>query len=233
MPFVTAIPTLALAANRVTNLVRPPGASGRPPTRPPRLGDLEVCTQTQQAAITHAFNEIHVWHVPVVRNAGGDWVTLADMMLLRSVASVTISCNLCSGSPYISSDVAKQSLQVCAGFGNTTSDRQWLQSLIVIELVRLCGGTNLDAYAVKNFIFNVNRTSSPYSYFSVAASEKALMCLGGTKLPSPWGYLAGKFTVWDNVGGRLWPSTRSGGVVQPYGQSLIPFNVGYLWQHAC
>ena len=32
------------------------------------------------------------------------------------------------------------------------------------------------------------------------------MCAGGTKLPWDSNYLGGKFTVWDNVGGQLWPA---------------------------
>ena len=236
MPFVTAIPKLVLAANAVaTTLTRPSGAR---PIHPPRqLGDLEVCLQPQQDDITRAFNEINIWYVPVIRNQGGDWATLANMMQTRSIASVTISCNVCYGgatNPYTSSDFANQSLQVCNGFGTGTNERRWLQELILTELVRLCGGTDLDAYAVKNFLFSISRTSSPYVYYSLSSSEKDRMCLGGARQPSPWPYLAGKFTIWDNAQGQLWPSTHSGTLIQPYGSSLIPFgNPRIYWQHPC
>jgi hypothetical protein len=169
-------------------------------------------------------------HIDTIRNRGGEWVQLANNMQSRSVANVTISCNVCYGSanPYASSDFANQSLQVCDGFTN----RLWLEELVLTQLVTLAGGNDLDAYAVKNFLFRIDKSSFPWAYYPILSSEKALMCAAGVRQPSPWAYLAGQFTVWDNVGGRLWPADRSTGSVLPHGSSLIAGGIPY-WQHPC
>jgi hypothetical protein len=230
MPFVQPLPTIVLpGVNPAPPLQRRAGAPPLP-VRPPRLWDLEVCTQQQQDAISLAIDTIRAIHVDTIRNRGGEWVTLANNMGARSVANITISCNVCQGpgNPFASSSFSSQSLQICAGF----TSRLWLEELIVTQLVKLSGGNDLDAYSVKNFLFRIDKASFPWAYYPILASEKALMCAAGVRQNPPWAFLAGQYTLWDNVGGKLWPINRSTGAILPHGSSLIAAGIPY-WQHPC
>jgi hypothetical protein len=224
MPFTSGLPKIVLATNKLANLPRR-AAGGRPIT-----WDPTACSPAAQNAITNAFFSLGNSQIPEISRHGGDWATLANLMQTQTVNSLSISCDWCRGGAPMSSNTTNKSLQICLD----TGIRDYLAAWLVVEVVHLCGGTDLDAWAVKNWLFNVNKSSWPYVYYSLLASEKALMCAGGTRLPPPLPYLAGKFTVWDNVGGKLWPATRNvaTGVVVPYGPSLIDFNIPY-WQYAC
>jgi hypothetical protein len=137
-----------------------------------------------------------------------------------NINPISITCGWCRGGQPMSSNADSQSLQVCLD----TSRRDFLAVWLVVEVVHLCGGTDLDAWAVKNWLFSVFKASYPYRYSSLLASEKALMCAGGTPVPG-FNYRAGRFTVWDNAYGNLWPSNRAlANATNPvpyYGQSLI------------
>jgi hypothetical protein len=228
MPFVsTGIPKLALAANRIANLPR--RVTGRPPIN----WDPTACSPAAQNAITDAFFSLGNSQIPEIERRGGDWLKLATLMKTKTVGSVSITCDWCRGGAPMSSNQNAQSLQICLD----TGVRDYLAAWLVVEVVHLCGGTDLDAWAVKNWLFNVNKSSYPYAYFSLLGSEKDLMCAGGTPVP-PWNYRAGQFTVWDNVGGNLWPSDRAHATanvpVPYYGTSLIDGGPPRgLWQWHC
>ena len=50
-------------------------------------------------------------------------------------------------------------------FGSVDAgDRGLLDLWLTVEVVKLCGGTDLDAWAVKNWLYNVNKTSRPYLF---------------------------------------------------------------------
>ena len=221
MPFNTQIPRLVSAVNNLANLPR------RAVGSPQILRPTDICTAAEQTNITNALATIHTVYTDDIRAQGGDWVALANQLVAQNVSSLNISCDFCTGGAATSSNATSHSLQVCTDTSDYTGLRMWL----LIELVRLCGGTELDAWAIKNLTFNISKTGIQWAYFGVPESEKALMYTGGTRQPSPWPYLAGKFTIWDNAMGRLWPSSHSGTNIVPYGQSIIPFNITY-WRYA-
>ena len=57
----------------------------------------------------------------------------------------------------MSSNATNKSLNVCLD----TSNRDFLAAWLVVEVVHLCGGTDLDAWAVKNWLFSVDKSSYP------------------------------------------------------------------------
>lgn len=232
MPFVPPLPKLVIAAGKVSSaLRRGPGSSAKLPSRP--LGDLYACSESQQEEILQALATIKLTMTDELRRHNGEWVTLGNEIDKRtSISNLLVSCGDCwgTGAPYSSSTVNNQSLAVCGGFG----DRFWLGEIIIRELIRLSGGTELDVWAVHNWLFRVNKSTYPYRYFPLDPGTAALMCHGGTKLTTV-PYLAGKFTVWDNVGGQLFPLTRnSQGQLAPYGTSLIDAGAPrVLWEYPC
>lgn len=232
MPFVsTGIPKLVVAANKVANLPR--RAAGH---RELPLWDPEICSPASQNQISKAFDALKVTnsvtqksHLDWIRDQGGDWVPLANLMATKTVNSVSITCDFCRGGGPTSSDQSRQSLQVCMD----TSLWFWLVKQIVIEVVHLCGGTDLDAYAIANFCFSIDKSGSQWSYTSVLNYDKAKMCAGGWPLPTP-GLRAGQFTVWDNVGGNLWPSQHTSTGIVHFGTSLIAIGGPRgFWQYNC
>jgi hypothetical protein len=227
MPFTSSLPKLVVAANKIANLPRP----GRSPHKKGRLPpwDPSQCSPFDQEAISDAFFSLGNSQIPEIRRHGEGWQKLADLMKTKTVDSVSITCAWCRGENPMSSSATNQSLQVCLD----TSDRDYLANWLVVEVVHLCGGTDLDAWAVKNWLFNVNKGMWPYTYFPLLPSEKDLMCAGGTPLPSSPTYLAGKFTIWEYSSPALWPLKRDAtGNVTAHGTSLIDKGISY-WQHSC
>ena len=233
MPFVsTGIPKLVIAANKVANLPR--RAAGH---RELPLWDPEVCSPADQNLISQAFDALtkknqvtQKSHLDTIRDRGGDWIPLANLMATKTVSSLAITCDYCrpTGSA-MSSNQSNQSLQVC-------DTRNWLYLVqqLAVEVVHLCGGTDLDAYAIKNFLFNIEKSMYPWAYYPLPASEKALMCAGGRPLPNFFGWRAGQFTVWDNVAGNLWPSQHTSAGIAPSGPSLIDGGAPRgFWQYNC
>jgi hypothetical protein len=216
MPFVSSVSKFVLTINKVANLPRP--GRGHRHVLPPWEPDM--CNGFQQEDISNAFFSLANSQIPEIEKHGGDWKKLADLMKKKTVDSVFITCGTCSGQKPMSSNAEHQSLQVCL----ETSYRDWLAAWLVVEVVHLCGGTDLDAWAVKNWLFSVDKSGPQYAYYSLLSSEKDLMCAGSTPVP-PYNWRAGKFTVWDNVGGNLWPSDRALAIpsnpVPAYGTSLI------------
>lgn len=208
MPFTsTGIQKLALAANRIANLPR--RAAGRPPI----TWDPTVCSPAAQNAITNAFFSLGNSQIPEISRHGGDWATLATCMQGKTINTLSITCDdWCRGGAPMSSNMTNQSLQICLN----TFDRDFLAAWLVVEVVHLCGGTDLDAWAVKNWLFSVNKASYPYAYFSFLDSEKDLMCAGGTLLPGTGTYLWG-----SSRSGTLTSGTSGRRRVMPLERSLI------------
>lgn len=229
MPFISSVSKFVLTVNKIANL--PHVGRGHRHVLPPWEPDM--CNGFQQEDISNAFFSLANSQIPEIEKRGGDWEKLANLMKKQTVDSVYITCGTCSGQKPMSSNAAFKTLQVCLD----TSSKNYLAAWLVVEVVHLCGGTDLDAWAVKNWLFNVDKSSWPYAYYSILPAEKQLMCAGGTQVP-PWSYRVGKFTVWDNVGGNLWPSDRanaSANVPVPYyGTSLIDGqSPRTLWSSSC
>jgi hypothetical protein len=229
MPFTNSpVPLITLAANKVADRINK--LAHRDPNKHLESWDPTWCNAFQQAAISNAFFSLHNADIDEIRRHGYDWQALADLMKRQTVDSLNITCECRSGPPTWSNTSTK-SLNICLD----PTDR-WLHSVwLTVEVIHLCGGTDLDAWAIKNWLFNVDKASYPYSYRSLLASEKALMCAGGTPVPNFSGYRAGKFTVWDPVGGNLYPSKKDAqGRILPAGPSLIDAGgPRTLWQYAC
>lgn len=237
MPFVSSlnsIPKLVVSsvANRIANLPhRSPGARPLPPWDP------TVCNAFEQQHIDDAFFSLANSQIPEVEKQGGDWKNLANLMKTKTVASLSITCAWCRGSQPMSSNAADQSLQICLD----TAQTNYLAAWLVVEVVHLCGGTDLDAWAVENWLFNVSKSSYPYAYFPVPSSELELMCTGSTPVAVsgyPYPLRAGKFTVWDSHAGQVWPSDRALSVpadpVPRYGNGLIDAGAPRTdWQWPC
>jgi hypothetical protein len=194
-----------------------------------------MCNGFEQEDISNAFFSLGNSQIPEIEKRGGDWKKLADLMKTKTVNSLSITCGTCRGGNPMSSNADLQSLAVCL----ETSSRDFLANWLVVEVVHLCGGTDLDAWAVKNWLFSVKKDTYPYRYFSLFSSELDLMCAGSTQIQPP-GYSykirAGRFTVWDNVAGNLWPSDRALATATnpvPYhGSSLIdggPPRTLWMW----
>lgn len=224
MGFTSALPSFFLASNKIAKIAKlPKRAPGRRQLDP---WDPTRCNPFEQSDISNAFFSLGNSQIPEIERHGGDWQKLATLMKAQTVNSLSITCE-CRGGPPMSSNATNKSLNVCLD----TSNRDFLAAWLVVEVVHLCGGTDLDAWAVKNWLFSVDKSSYPYRYRSLLTSEKELMCKGGTRSIS--NYLAGKFTIWDNVGGNLWPSTKDAqGNVTYLMPSLIDIGVT-AWQHAC
>src|SRR5207253_11086628 len=112
----------------------------------------------------------------------------------------------------------------------------------IVGVIHLCHGTDLDAWAIYNWLFSVTWGNWPYYYFPIV--NQNLMCAGSTKVhqgpPGSVGYSsyyrAGNFTIWDNVTGQLWPreidSATSSFPDPPYGGTLVGGGSA-LWQFNC
>ena len=224
MGFASALPKIVIAADRLAKLPR--RASGK---RPFPRWDPTACNPFEQEDISKAFFSLGNSAIPEIRSRKGDWETLADQMTTKTVSSLTITCDCGAETDLVECDLKSMN------FGSVdTSDRGLLDLWLIVEVVKLCGGTDLDAWAVKNWLFSVDKSSRPYLGFPVLASEKVLMCAGGTRLPSPYAHcLAGKFTCWDATAGKLWPSGKDAqGKRARHGTNLIDMGITY-WQHPC
>jgi hypothetical protein len=226
MGFTSALPPYFLAANKVVSkLNRGPFKRPLPPWDP------TLCSATEQDAIKLAFSTLAITYIPAIEAIGYDWKKLADLMKTQTVNSLSITCEGLQGNPNISSNARDKTLNVNLDTSRTTMLDAWL----LVAVIHLCGGTDLDAWAIKNWLFSVSRTSSGTTYYPLLASEKMLMCAGSTPVP-PDNWRAGQFTVWANMTGELWPSNRAAAnkysPVPAGGFPVIPPGTTY-WQSAC
>jgi hypothetical protein len=230
MPFVRSqLPTFVLAANKVEDRISK--LMHRDRDKHLEQWDPFSCNAFEREAIEKAFFSLHNSDIDEIRRHGGDWATLAALMDKQTLASLSIGCE-CRGGPPVTSNASTKSLNVCLDPTDVWSHSIWL----TVEVIHLCGGTDLDAWAIKNWLFSVDKSNYPYAFHSFPASERTLMCVGGTRLSSPYtGFRAGKFTVWDPMGGQLWPSTKDAqGHIAPYGVQLIDGGgPRALWQYPC
>jgi hypothetical protein len=231
MGFTSSLPTFVIAANKVAQKVaklphRAPGKRQLEPWDPTR------CNYFEQEAINQAFFSLHNADIDEIESHGGGWKVLADLMTTKTLSSLNITCE-CRGGSSSFSNASSRSLNFCL----QRLDARYVSALLTVEVVHLCGGTDLDAYAVKNWLFNVDKGARPYTYYPLLFTELQLMCAGGTKLPWDFNYLGGKFTVWDNVGGQLWPAGQDyRGRTVTGGMQMIdggPTGPRTFWQYVC
>src|SRR5262245_7938295 len=248
MPFVSSpLAHLDYAALPHKTPTAHAGAGAHPlPSGYSRVLDPSLCDATDQANIKNAFWQLATTYIPEIARHGGDWLKLADCMKTKTDTSLNISCDPFYETPIVwGANTKPQWLNLASD----TSNLYHLEGWLIVAVVHLCGGYDLDAWAIWNWLFNVSWRSYPYAYLPII--NQNLMCAGSTKIrQGPAGtigytlyYRAGNFTVWDNVAGNLWPSEHHTTpspfgtqitTVSPHGTSLIDAGAPRtLWQHAC
>jgi hypothetical protein len=236
MPFTSALPPVIDAVMTVGKKIAklpPHHASGK---RVLENWDPTRCQEVEKDAIRVAFSTLAITYIPEIEARGYDWKKLADLMKTKTVDSLNITCEGRVGYPNISSNAnaqPKQTLNVNLDTRSTTLLDAWL----LVEVIHLCGGTDLDAWAIKNWFFSIDRSSTGTYYYPLLDSEKTLMCAGSVAVP-PYNWRAGKFTVWNNVQGQLYPSNRAAATANnpvPAGGDLIPMGdpQSGFWQWHC
>src|SRR5918996_1876812 len=198
MPFKTSPSTISVVSNFVSNLPR--RFSRQPLTRPV---DPEICSATFQTYIRNAFGYVAL-RVTDINALGGECVKLATCLAGKTVSSVYITCANCGGRPS-SSDASEGSIQLClSAFGWAALDQSTVNGLVLRELIRMCGGTELDAWGLDAY-FDYVRPGSPPIYFSVPSYVLSMMCAGGTPgTGSLSTYRVGTFLVWSPFTGVLY-----------------------------
>lgn len=236
MPFTSALPPVIDAVMTVGKKIAklPHPASNK---RVLENWDPTRCNFFEIDAIKLAFSTLAITYIPAIEACGYDWKKLADLMKTKTVDSLDITCDGREGYPNISSNANAQPRQTL-NVNLDTSSTSLLDAWLLVAVIHLCGGTDLDAWAIKNWFFSISRTPNGTYYYSLLDSEKTLMCAGSTAVP-PFNWRAGRFTVWNNVQGQLYASNRAaatanspvpagGAPVFPYGNPQSGF-----WQWNC
>jgi hypothetical protein len=196
--------------------------------------DPTRCLEVEKDDIRVAFSTLKLTYIPEIEAVGYDWKKLADLMKTKTVDSLNITCDRRQGNPNISWIASNKALNVNLDTKSTSLLDAWL----LVEVIHLCGGTDLDAWGIKNWFFSISRTSSGAVYYPLLPAELALMCAGSTPV-RPYDWRAGQFTVWNNAQGLLYASNRAGATANspvPAGGAPV-FPMGYpqtgYWQSTC
>lgn len=204
MGFTSALPPVFISANKIADkIAKLPHRN--PNKRPLPPWDPTECSVAERDDIRVAFSALKVTYIPAIEAIGYDWKKLADLMKTQTIDPLNITCDTREGYPNITSNVRYKSLN----FNLNTSNTSLLDAWLLVAIIRLCGGTDLDAWAIKNFFFSIIRGSGGTTYNQVLPSELALMCAGSKPVPVTPPYRAGQFTCWDNVNGVLYASNRA------------------------
>jgi hypothetical protein len=223
MPFKRQASTLQRVSNLIENLPR--RATGRPPI--PRNFDPEICGPLYEGYIDIAFSQATVRRSTDLQIMGAECRKLGLCLSGKTVSSLYITCANCIGNRYSSSNAAQNSLQLCLSEYGTYLNQASATSLLFRELVRLCGGKELDAWALDYYF----RTETPPSII------KDSMCAGST----PFGtgstldrsIRVGAFVIWFSGSGSLYvKEIKPDGSVGSFGISLTG-SMYPGWQHVC
>jgi hypothetical protein len=230
MPFKTVPSTLAQLQNFVSNLL-PQKKSGAPISKPPWVIDPEICEPSFQTYITNAFAHVANLNTGITL-LGGECGKLATCLAGKSVGSVYITCANCSeGARPSSSNASAGSIQLCLDAYGPTITQDIVNGLVFRELIRMCGGMELDAWALYcYFEFVTPGPPSPY-YWPLPPAAKDWMCKGSTPGTGVLtGYRFGNYVVWDPYLGRLWARLLTGSGVGPV---IISGGTMGVWQYMC
>jgi hypothetical protein len=232
MGFKTTSSKLVTISNFLENLPR--RLSGRPPI--PLRYDPEICGPVQEDLIVKAFNWVDQ-RVTQIKLMGGECLKLGTCLDTKSAGSVYITCANCAGganSPS-SSRASDQSLQLC--FGAYTSfgyplNQSLVNGVVLRELIRMCGGKDLDAFALDYYFSAVVPGPGGTVYYPVPSSVKALMCAGSVPGATA-AFRVGTFMVWNSATGALYvKQILPDGTVGLITPSLTGLN-NPDWQHMC
>ena len=232
MGFKTQPSRIARVTNTLENLPR--RLLGRP-LNPPN--DPEICGFTWEGYIRNAFTKTDSF-VTDIKLLGGECLKLGTCLDGKSVDSVYITCANCTtGTLGTSSSAAfstYDSMQLCLSMFGGGLSQSTVDELVFLELIHLCGGTDLDAFALDYYFFHSGTDAGGSRYFfPLPSAVLSRMCAGGTSALGV--YKVGKFVVWVPSTGQLYakqlsPTANLGWVLS--GSSLTGISHPY-WQYMC
>ena len=186
--------------------------TGRPiPLRP---GDPEVCTPSEREVIVRGFEKADTYRARIAE-LGGECVTLAACLAskgsldttIRQPQQVYVTCANCAPSTEgnSSSSAAASSMQLCLAGAQPFLTQSYIDGVVFRELIRLCGGTELDAWGRWHYFY----MASGGSWYGLPIFVGDAMCAGSVPgtAPTPSGFRGGPSSCGDRCSER---STRSG-----------------------
>jgi hypothetical protein len=224
---------LVVADTAVANLPR--RLAGRP-LIDPRTADPEICQQPSRGMILSAFHSAFD-NALKISLLGGACATLGQCLDQKSRTTnvpgrgeepndVYVICAHCipggreTGS---SSSVSASSMQLCLSAYGTGLSQSLVNGVVLRELIRLCGGTELDAWALYYYCESTVDLAGNRWFPTLPAMVKDWMCIGSAPLSGPGGTLSwirvGTFVVWYTNFGQLYPR-GIGAAVSAIGSSL-------------
>ena len=246
MGFKSSPARLVVAETFLANLPR--RLTGRP-LIDPRDADPEICSSTHRYMILTAFDATDAL-ITEIKLLGGTCLTLGTCLDLKTQTTnlptgaapddVYIICAHCTPGgteTASSSSVADSSMQLCLSAYGSYLSQSVVNGLVFRELIRLCGGKELDAWALYYYFFqsSVDALSGMRSFFPVPSMVKDYMCAGSAPLTGTTGSIkeirVGTFVIWYTNFGQLYPRS-SGATVGTVGSSLTGSSHPY-WQHMC
>jgi hypothetical protein len=213
----------------------PRRVSGKP-VLPPH--DPEICSTEYQTFITEAFKYV-ADHVVDIDLMGGECVTLAACLAGKTISSLEISCAYCTGGKENSaaSNASHKTIELCLSNFGATLNQNTVNGLVFRELIRMCGGMELDAWGLDSYFSYVTHPLGGTVYLSVPQAVLQFMCDGSTQgVGGQQYYRAGTFLVWAPGTGVLYakkidPSASSGWTTT--GTSLIGITGQQYWHKTC
>jgi hypothetical protein len=223
MPYKREPSTVAILSNFLDNLPRRLG--GNPISRP---HDPEICGSIYEGYIDAAFNYVASLNTDILI-LGGECSKLATCLAGKTTSSLYITCANCTGAKNSSSSAGK--IQLCLSAYGLTLSQSTANGLVFRELIRMCGGMELDAWGLDSYFTYVN-PGPPASFLPVPPVVKDAMCAGsmpGTGVFT--GFRFGTFLAWYPPTGQLYAKQ-----VTPtfgYHTPAIIASSTTAWQHKC
>jgi hypothetical protein len=159
------------------------------------------CDAGEQAVLTAAFAKVATL-LGDLRDQGGDCVALADCLATKTLANVTVECprtrTPCNGHDW-HSNPQTNSVFVCRRYAPGGGGDP--NTLLLHELIHLCGGTNVDAYPLSNYLTwgTAHNGSIPPSNPDVLQA----MCDDPAATRPQSGLVAGTFVIWTPASGEV------------------------------
>ena len=239
MGFKESPPRIVDLTTFIENLPR--RAAGRP-LIDARTRDPEICSPQYRSWILGGFYIAGVVATQI-RGLGGECVKLANCLdtktpvLTGNPTDVYVTCANCTPSPTGAgqpSSSSGSSMQLCVPpQADPELTRRYLERHVFLELVRICGGKLLDAWALWYYLFTSSSTASGRVFYApLPGVVKDEMCRDSTPLA---GMRWGTYMAWSPYWGRLyakyvypdgsWGTVATGSLTghsHPYWQGVCP-----------
>jgi hypothetical protein len=235
VPFKTTPAKVVIIGHSFENAAR--RLFGRRHLWPPDY-DPEVCSANHAVSIMAALDYVAA-HVQEIKDLGAECLTLGTCLAGKNVNSLYITCANCDASGNeigaVSSDASDGSLQVClSAYGNYAITQSTVNSLVLRELVRMCGGVELDAWAM-DYYLSRSVTYAGTSWLNIPSIIKNWMCAGSA--PYGTGTAAviriGTFFVWNTSTGALLPKVVRAGAPVGWLYPSLTGTSNSAWAHTC